>query len=150
MTGRTFAANRAHGQIAIIGQDRGGRTHAQCRREAGALRVRFPRSTSGELEGVIINSSGGICGGDRFDIRIGLEPNARLILTSAAAEKIYRSLGPDAIMNVKFELGPGTAMAWLPQEMIMFDQAKMVRSIEADLAATARVVIAEAVVFGRS
>ena len=62
--------------------------------EAGALRVRFPNvAGKGALDAVIVNSAGGMTGGDRFDIDIAVEAGARLTVTTAAAEKVYRSLG---------------------------------------------------------
>jgi urease accessory protein len=147
---RIFAANRARGEIAIIARNTGVRTRAQSVHEAGSLRVRFPKSASAELEAVIINTAGGIAGGDCLNVAIRLEANARLVATSAAAEKIYRSLGPEAKVRIRLELGSGSTMAWLPQEAILFDGARIVRAIEADLAEDARLMIVEAVVFGRS
>ena len=71
-------------------------------------------------------------------------------MTTAAAEKVYRSLGPDTKLNVKLDVGRGGALAWLPQETILFDQLRLRRTIEVDLAADANLILAEAVVFGRS
>ena len=64
--------------------------------EEGALRVRFPNVASRDaLEAVIVNTAGGMTGGDRFDMDIAVGAGAKLTITTAAAEKIYRSLGPD-------------------------------------------------------
>ena len=89
-------------------------------------------------------------GGDRFDIDIKIGAGARLTVTTAAAEKIYRSLGPDTDIGVTLDVGSGGALAWLPQETILFDQARLRRSIDIDLARDAKLLLAEAVVFGRS
>ena len=89
-------------------------------------------------------------GGDRFDIDIKVGAGARLSVTTAAAEKIYRSLGPDTDIGVKLDVGPGGALAWLPQETIVFDQARLRRSIDIALARDANLLLAEAAVFGRS
>jgi urease accessory protein len=146
-----FAGNRAVGKIAFTvaagpGGSRRGRVH-----EAGSLRVRFPngnRKTA--LDAVIVNTAGGMAGGDRFDIDIEVGSGARLTVTTAAAEKIYRSLGPDTNIGAKFDVGPGGALAWLPQETIVFDQARLRRSIDVALARDANLLLAEAAVFGRS
>jgi urease accessory protein len=146
-----FAGNRAVGRIAFTvaaapGGSRRGRVH-----EAGSLRVRFPNGNSqAALEAVIVNTAGGMTGGDRFDIDIKAGAAARLTVTTAAAEKIYRSLGPDTDIGVKLDVGPGGALAWLPQETIMFDQARLRRSIDIELARDAKLLLAEAAVFGRS
>jgi urease accessory protein len=73
-----------------------------------------------------------------------------LTVTTAAAEKVYRSLGSDTEIGVKLDVGPGGMLAWLPQESILFDQVRLRRSIDVDLAVDARLLLAEAIVFGRS
>ena len=69
---------------------------------------------------------------------------------TAAAEKIYRSTGPDAEMDVRLDVHAGGRLCWLPQETILFDQARLSRRIEIDLADGASLLMAEAVVFGRA
>ena len=148
---KIFAANRAVGRVALAvaaaaGESRRARVH-----EAGSLRVRFPNGMSrATLDAVIVNTAGGMTGGDRFDIDIAVGAGARLTVTTAAAEKVYRSLGPDTQVGVKADIGPGGALAWLPQETILFDQVRLRRTIDIELARDAKLVLAEAIVFGRS
>jgi urease accessory protein len=145
-----FAANRAVGQVAFaVAALRGatGRTRVD---EQGSLRVRFLRRTSTELEAVLVNSAGGITGGDRFDLDISVGTGARLVVSTAAAEKIYRSLGADAEVGVRLQVDRAGSLLWLPQETILFDQARLRRDIEIDLAANAKVTLAEALIFGRT
>ena len=146
-----FAGNRAVGRIALtVAASSSGSRRARVH-EAGSLRVRFPNGTSrGTLDAVIVNTAGGMTGGDRFDIDMTVGAGARLTVTTAAAEKIYRSLGPNTHVGVKADVGPGGALAWLPQETILFDQVRLRRTIEVDLASDAKLVLAEAIVFGRS
>ncbi len=118
--------------------------------EAGSLRLRFPNGERGALEAVIVNTAGGMAGGDRFDIDISVGAGAQLTATTAAAEKIYRSLGPATEVGVKLSVGAGGALAWLPQETILFDRVRLRRTITVDLAGDASLMLAEAVVFGRS
>jgi urease accessory protein len=146
----TFAANRAVGNIALSVRAEGGVTRRARVREQGSLRVRCPNAPGDELEAVIVNTAGGMAGGDRFALDIAVEPQARLVVTTAAAEKVYRTLEPDATVDVKLTVAAGGSLAWLPQETILFERARLRRSIEADLAEDARLVLAEAVVFGRS
>jgi urease accessory protein len=145
-----FAANRATGHIALGVAASGGRTRRTRVHEDGSLRVRFPNAAGDSLEAVIVNTGGGMTGGDRFAVEIALGEGANLIAGSAAAEKIYRSTGPDAEMNVKLALGEGAQLAWLPQETILFDHARLSRRIDVDLAESASLLMAEAVVFGRA
>jgi urease accessory protein len=53
-------------------------------------------------------------------------------------------------MDVSFDVAAGARLVWLPQETILFDRARLARRIEVDLAADASLLLAEAVVFGRS
>ena len=145
-----FAANRATGHIALSVTAANGRTRRSRVHEDGSLRVRFPNAAPESLEAVIVNTGGGMTGGDRFAIEIALEADASLVAGSAAAEKIYRSNGPDAEMTVELSLADGARLAWLPQETILFDNARLTRRIDVDLSASATLLMAEAVVFGRS
>ena len=123
---------------------------AACAKQ-GSLRVRFPNiAPGGALDAVIINTAGGMTGGDRFDLDFDVGAGARLTVSTAAAEKIYRSLGTDTVVNVRLTVGTGATLAWLPQETILFDRMRLRRTIEADLAADGQLVIAEMLVFGRS
>jgi urease accessory protein len=146
-----FAGNRAIGRIALSVAADADRSRRQRVHEEGALRVRFPNvSNRDALEAVIVNTAGGMAGGDRFDLDIAVGSGAKLTITTAAAEKIYRSLGPDTEIRVKLDIGSGGTLGWLPQETILFDQIRLHRSIEADLAPDASLLLAEGVVFGRS
>src|SRR4029453_8729577 len=145
---RTFAANRAVGGIALAVRASAGATRRSRVREDGSLRVRCPGPASGELEAVIVNTAGGVAGGDRFTLAVTAEPRARLVVTTAAAEKVYRTLAPEAAIDVKLNVAAAASLAWLPQETILFDRARLKRTIDIDLAEDARLVLAEAIVFG--
>lgn len=149
-TARTFAANRAIGRIALAVRAKAGVTRRARVREEGSLRVRFPGAASAELEAVIVNTAGGVAGGDRFAIDVTVEPGARLVVTTAAAEKVYRTLDPDATIDVTLTLGAMSSLAWLPQETILFNRARLRRTINIDLAEDARLLLLEAIVFGRA
>lgn len=145
----TFASNRARGAIALAVAAADGVTRRTRVAESGSLRVRFPNTQDG-LEAVIVNTGGGMTGGDRFSIDIAVGEGARLVAGTAAAEKVYRSTGPDAEMDVTLAVADGAHLAWLPQETILFDQARLSRHIDIDLAESATLIMAEAVVFGRA
>lgn len=145
-----FAANRARGVIAVGAEAVAGVTRRAVVREEGSLRVRFPGPLAPALQAVIVNTAGGTAGGDRYDIACHAGVGADLTVSTAAAEKIYRSIGPDAEVSIKLTVEAGGALAWLPQETIFFDDARLSRRIDVTLAEDASVLIAEAIVFGRS
>jgi len=146
-----FAANRAVGSVAFTVAAGPGSSRRERVHEAGSLRVRFPNGQSrAALDGVIVNTAGGMTGGDRFDIDITVGAGAALTVTTAAAEKIYRSLGPDTEIAIKLDVASGGTLKWLPQETIVFDAVRLRRTIDVDLARDANLLLAEACVFGRS
>ena len=119
--------------------------------EQGPLRLRFPRTRAGDsLEAVIVNTGGGIVGGDRLTVEVGSGEGASISLTSQAAEKIYRSSGATARISVRLAAAAGARLAWLPQESILFDRARISRAIDAEMTSDASLTICESVVFGRT
>jgi urease accessory protein len=146
----TLAANRAAGRLELSVVAAGGVTRRRHVYEDGPLRIRFPNAGQGPLEAMIVNTAGGIAGGDRHALEIGVEASARLDVTTAAAEKIYRALDQPAEIVAKLSVADGASVRWLPQETILFDRARLIRRIDVDLAANASLLIAEAVVFGRT
>jgi urease accessory protein len=99
---------------------------------------------------VFVNTAGGIAGGDRFDIDIAVGEGSRLAVTTAAAEKVYRAQGAAAAVNITLKAAAGAHLAWLPQETILFDRARVSRRIDIDLAEGASLLLCEIVVFGRA
>ena len=145
-----FAGNRALGSVAFetvlsAGKSRRGKVH-----EAGSLRVRFPSPETDALSAVLVNTAGGVAGGDRFSVAIEARAGSSCTLTTAAAEKIYRTHGPAAEIEVSLQVAAGAHLAWLPQETILFDRAKLARRIDIDLDEGASLLLAEIVVFGRA
>src|ERR1700730_10990395 len=99
-TAAVFAANRAQGRI-VLSLDAAPGGAKRCRvHEEGSLRVRFPGACAGISEAVLINTGGGIAGGDLLRVALILSAGARLALTTAAAEKVYRSIEEDARVDV--------------------------------------------------
>ena len=143
-----FAANRSRGRISLVVAARDGRSRRAQVYEDGALRIRFPNGD--DLETMIVNTAGGMTGGDRFALDFNVGSKAALTVTTAAAEKVYRSLGDDTAIDVSMTIGEGASLRWLPQETILFDAARLRRTIEIDMAEDATLLAAEAIVFGRT
>lgn len=146
----TFAANRAVGAVAFDVHLQDGITRRRSLHESGSLRVRFPSPEQQGLSAVFVNTAGGVAGGDIFDIDIAAGQGAHLTVTTASAEKIYRSHGPDSQVNIALKAAAGSRLAWLPQETILFDQARVARRLDIDIAEDASLLLSEIVVFGRS
>jgi urease accessory protein len=119
--------------------------------QEGCAKIRLPRDAEATgLEAVLINTAGGLTGGDRLTWRAEAGAGARLTITTQACERIYRSSGDPARVEVRLAAGPGAELHWLPQETLLFDQSSLDRSLEVDLAADARLLAVEAAVLGRT
>ena len=123
-----------------------GRLHQQ-----GAARILLPRvHGGGAAEAVLINTAGGLTGGDRLQWEVALDAATAATVTTQACEKIYRALGAEpARVETTLRVGPGATLAWLPQETILFDGGALRRSLTVELAGDARLLALEAVIFGR-
>jgi urease accessory protein len=139
---------RARGEARAAFARIGGRTEPARVFETGGLRLRFPRA-SGTCEAVLINTGGGMAGGDRTKTAIELEEGAEVLFTTQSAEKIYRSDGETTQIEMRAAVGAGARLEWLPQETILFHGARLARRLDVDLAADASLLLAEAVTFGR-
>jgi len=117
--------------------------------QAGSAKIRFPKVYDAPPTAVLINTAGGLTGGDRMSLSIGADTNAHAIVTSQTAERAYRSAAGSAEVTIGFALAAGAILEWLPQETILFEASRLKRRISADLKADARLLMLESAVLGR-
>jgi urease accessory protein len=143
---------RANGRLTVEAVALGERTVRGSIEEAGFARVRFPRSgrRGAALEAVLINTGGGLTGGDSSQTVIRAAASAQFVVTTQAAEKVYRSDGALTRIAVALTAEAGASLAWMPQATIVFDGARVERSIAADVATDARLLLVEPVILGRT
>jgi urease accessory protein len=111
----------------------------------------FPRTNPGELpEAVLINTAGGIAGGDRLECAVRVLESASLAVTSQTPERVYRALSEPAQVTTRLEARDAARLAWLPQETIVFDRARLRRRTEVELSAEAELLALEWFVLGRA
>ncbi|MEC3861008.1 urease accessory protein UreD [Mesobacterium sp. TK19101] len=117
---------------------------------SGSLKLLFPRTSGGALQAVLLNTAGGITGGDRFEIAAEAEAGAHLTVTTQAAERIYRAQpGAPGHVRSTLRVASRAQLHWLPQETILFDGAALDRSLRIEAAGDARVLACETLAFGR-
>jgi urease accessory protein len=137
------------GRIVVSGSERG--TRIMDVFQASPIRVLFPRVGGGAPEeAVLINTAGGIAGGDRLEWDVTALDDASIAVTSQAAEKVYRALNEPAHVATKLRASEGAKLAWLPQETIVFNRARLRRETEIDLSSGAEVLALEWLVLGRA
>ena len=144
---------RAEGKLRVALRARDEVTVLDTLHQAGCLKARFPRRISRQwAEVVILNTSGGIAAGDRLTSRFAAGHDARVTITTQAAERFYRARSGEqsALVENRIEIAPGAAVEWLPQETIFFDDAAVSRRLEVGLAVGAKFLSVEMLVFGRT
>lgn len=119
--------------------------------ERSPIRIMFPRTEHCRVEeAVIINTGGGVAGGDRLECSVAALPGASIAVTSQAAEKVYRALYEPARVVTRLKAEGSAKLAWLPQETIVFNRARLHRTTEIDLFSGAELFALEWLVFGRA
>src|SRR4051794_16843693 len=143
---------RASGESRVVFAVRDGETRLTDLYQRDPCRVLFPDPEPGEPpQAVLVTPSGGVTGGDSLAMAIAVWTGATAVAASQAAQKIYRAPGADpcAIDN-PLTVGEGGTLAWLPQETIVFQGARLKRRTVADIASGGSLLACEMVVLGRA
>lgn len=142
---------RTKGRARCTFKVRDGKTVLDGLGQSGSFKVRLPKMPGGGIpEAVLLNTAGGLTGGDRLRFEGGVAPHGHAIMTSQASERAYRSVSGPAKVSVDLHVGAGARLDWLPQETILFDGAQLARRFDVDLADNATLLAHETVVFGRT
>jgi urease accessory protein len=136
------------GRLAVARVD--GRTRLRTLYQEGAAKIRLPATGADPLEAILINTAGGLTGGDRLDWQVEAAAGSAVVLTTPASEKLYRTPGGGAEVAIRLRAAAGASLAWLPQETIAYDGSSVSRRLDVDLDADAGLLMVEATVFGRS
>lgn len=146
---------RARGRAEVGFKSEGAATVLDRLYQEGQAKIRLPKSHDGApTTAVLINTAGGIAGGDRlvYGARFGAGTTA--VVTSQAAERVYRSSATDGslagVVETRLAVEAGAYAQWLPQETILFDGAALDRRLEVEMAADARLLLCESAVLGRA
>lgn len=114
------------------------------------MRVLLPEPVDDVIPHVVLlNTAGGLVGGDSLRTEIEVGDRARALVTGQAAEKVYRSDGPEVSIRTALSAGRDAWLEWMPQETILFDASRLDRRLSIELAAGARCLAGEILVLGR-
>ena len=120
--------------------------------QAGSGKAMLPPMPVGApgCEMVLLNTSGGLTGGDRMEIAVTQDPGTRLTVTTQTAERAYRSTSGRARVTARFAVGAGAHLDLLPQETILYDRAALERDQEIALEGDATCLWVETLILGRA
>lgn len=141
---------RARGQVRLSSKLRGAASVIDDLAMAGSVKVLFPRGGGDGLDAMLINTAGGVTGGDRFFIEAAAGADTTLTLTTQAAERAYAARGETAgRVETHLTAGAGARLNWLPQETILFNAHHFERRLAVDLAPDAGFLMVEPLILGR-
>ena len=146
----TGSPMQINGQGNIEFSYRDGRTNLFHLYQSDPIRVLFPNVSSEEIkQGIIVTTSGGLVGGDKISLALTFGEKTSAMIMAQAAEKVYGSSEATCLMEIDLEANTHAWAEYLPQETILFDNARLNRTTRIRAAAGSQVLAGEIVVFGR-
>ena len=112
-------------------------------------KIRVPKQHHDHLDAVLINTAGGLTGGDRLCWTMDAGASTKTVVSTQACERIYRAKAGTADVQNNIDVQEGAHLFWLPQETILFDGAALDRKFNAQIASGGRLTALEIVVLGR-
>lgn len=139
------------GLLELVLQARDGETSVGRLHQQVPCRALFPRVGRGEpFQAVAVNIGGGLVGGDTIGTSVIARPATAVLVTSQAAEKVYRSGDRSVRVDTGVTAQGDARLEWMPQPTILFDGANLVRHTRLDVAAGATALAGEITILGRS
>lgn len=129
----------------------GKRARLAHRSHVGPLRIQRPFYPEGDapVHVYLLHPPGGMVGGDRLETVVDVRPQASLLVTTPAAQKLYRSAGPTSIQTQLLRVEASAELEWFPSETIVFDGARARVNTRVELATGATFIGWDLGCFGR-
>lgn len=140
---------RVKGNAAVSFKFANGKTRLDKLYQHGSAKIRFPKTYQKFAEAVLINTAGGLTGGDSLDWSLKLEAETNTVFTTQACEKSYKSSESTAQVSTQIIVGENATCHWLPQETILYDCSSLARTLDIQLASSSRLIAFESVMLGR-
>ncbi len=150
----TPAAGRTgrEGFLSLAFELRSGRTVLTGRRFTLPLQALEPMDLDGTGAATLflLNPTGGVLGGDRLETRVELGGGSRVCLSTPSATRLYRSAGLPAVQRTVFQVGEGAALEYVPDHVIPSPGARLIQSVDLNLAPGATAILCDAWAVGRA
>lgn len=142
---------RSSGTARLSFRKRGKKTVLDTLYQEGCSKVRFPREEARQsAEAILINTSGGLTDGDSLSCTTTWGAETSALITTQAAERIYKSRDKAALVRSRLHIGEHATARWLPQETILFDESRLDRTTDVSMSGSASLFAVESTVFGRA
>lgn len=141
---------RARGQVRLAYAFDGQSNRLSDLHQSGCYKLMLPRNHQEVPDAVLINTAGGLTGGDKLNAAIRVGDGASLRAATQTAERVYKSTGSFANIDIDFEVGEDAHFDWLAQETIVFEGGQLHRKINANLSSQSSSLFVEPVTLGRT
>ena len=140
------------GFLGLAFERRAGRTVLTGRRFTLPLQALEPVDLDGTGAAtlLVLNPTGGVLGGDRLETRVELGPGSHVCLSTPSATRVYRSTGAASVQRVVFRVGEGARLEYMPDHVIPSPGARLVQSVQVEMAPGASAVLCDAWAVGRA
>ncbi len=130
---------------------REGRSVVARRRHHGPLVLQRPfyPEADGTCHAYLLHPPGGLVGGDHLALQVRVGDGARLLLTTPAATKLYRSATLTAHQDHQLRVGHGARLEWLPQESIAYEGTRASITTRIELRVGAELIACDVLCLGR-
>ena len=138
--------NRANGLLKLVANGTG---TIEEYKNSGASKGLFPNRQKG-LECILINTGGGLTGGDRISFFIDSKEQAEVIISTQGFERIYKTNNNSkAIIQTNLNVLDQALLYWVPQETLLYNNGQLERQINVNLSKNAQALILEGMIYGR-
>lgn len=136
--------------LGLCFEKQNGRSYVQNRRHYGPLLIQRPFYPEGGLcHTYLLHPPAGVVGGDELRLEVHVKSDAQALMTTPSANKFYSSSKHMARVEQHFRVDEGASLEWLPQETILFENARATLDTHIELRANARYLGWEIVCLGR-
>jgi urease accessory protein len=97
----------------------------------------------------MLSPTGGVVQGDKYDIRIHLEAGSHALITTIAANKVYRMPEGCAEQSIQIEVETGAILEYVPDALILFEDSDLRQDMRVKLHEGALCILQDIVMGGR-
>lgn len=97
----------------------------------------------------LVNTSGGLVGGDQVTMEATLASGSHVVMTTPSATRVYRTLDATVDQQIRLSVGSNARLEWLPEVTIPFAGSKLRQALHVDLTEGATALVWDAMASGR-